>query len=230
MNQYDFTLLTQINWALLALRILVFTKHVFDISISGGRKVANGLLEYSRPNEWLFFEENATPVPAWKFQEGGVASAKVSWRFVPDTWSFYSGTGETLEKQLPWLSAEIKCNNFSLYSLDDFNERVRYFGKEAPSPAVLIGAWSIGKGIMLSQSLDLSLHAIDEYGNDISFPITSKHSAVHNTPVLSETTAPVIAFSGMHVPIVKAEDPEIKRVNDTLDKLSQEFYMEEKSA
>lgn len=167
--------LREVNWTMLAFRILLFVNKVIEVAVSGGKKVTKGLIEYTRPNEWVFYHGSTMPVPGWKFQEGGIGSADVLWRFCPDTLGFYHQPDDFSDRPLNLLSAEIKfaAVKASLYSLDDFIERARYSGPEAPSPSVLVNSWSIVSGVVLSNTIGLTLAVIDGEGNEVSYPIDS---------------------------------------------------------
>jgi hypothetical protein len=169
----NFRMLRDVNWTMVALRVLFFVQTVVDVTLSGTKRAAKLAIEYTRPNEWLFFDGSAVPVPGWKFQEGKAGSAEVVWRFCPDTCSFYREAGQPATERINWLSAEVKYNTISLYSLDEFIERVRYFGNESPSPSVLLGAWSVLSGVVLSQTLGLTLAVINENGEEKTFPAGS---------------------------------------------------------
>jgi hypothetical protein len=193
----NFRILRDVNWTLVALRLLFFVQTVVDVTVSGTKRAAKLAIEYTRPNEWLFFDGSAIPVPGWKFQEGKAGSAEVAWRFCPDTCSFYHEAGQLTTERINWLSAEVKYNNISLYSLDEFIERVRYFGNESPSPSVLLGAWSVLSGVVLSQTLGLTLAVIDENGEEKTFPAGSTVPIVLRgraaTPAVAHAPAPAPA-------------------------------------
>lgn len=148
-----------------AFRVFLALQKVFEILFSTGVFVTNRLVAASRPREFVFFKEYAVPYPAHIVKTVGPGIPSVAWYYNMDTNRLTYDSDDSF-KSVPWLSARIQYNGMNLYSLDDFISEVKYSssGSNAPSPAVLVGAWSLQSGIVLDNKANLELCVITELG------------------------------------------------------------------
>lgn len=160
-------------------------------------KTARRALLLVQPQEYVFFNGYTTPYMSSTVSLEGPGVPQVAWTYNLETNVLLSNATEPL-KSLPWLSASIRYNGLSLYSLDDFVAEVKYASTaESPPPAVVVGSWSLRTGIVLDNQVSLELFIITEDGEEKTVspwsldPITSTLMLELNEPVLTRTFEPM---------------------------------------
>lgn len=157
---------------LLALRAYIFMKTLVNTFMYVSTTVGTALIVAFQPKEYVFFKGYTTPLLLNNVSLTGPGIPEV-------TWTYYEGSN-TLVKglsnesmNLPWLSASVRYNGITLYSLDDFVSNMKFSGDTVPPPAVIVGSWSVKSGVYLDRALPLELLVINEDGDEVAFPIDS---------------------------------------------------------
>lgn len=148
-----------------AFRVFLVLQRFFDVLLSTSTFVATRLIAASRPREFVFFKGYTVAYPAHVVKTVGPGIPSIAWFYNLDMNRLtYESDGPL--KSVTWLSARIQYNGMNLYSLDDFISEVKYSSSrnDAPSPAVLVGAWSLQSGIVLDNKANLELCVITEFG------------------------------------------------------------------
>ena len=188
------------------LQIVVFLKKVFDILLHVSTVTVKNTYRLTRPNEYIFFEKYSIPFASFDLNMVGPGLPSIEWFYNPDTSVFYKSIENTQFSRLPWLAASIYFNEMKLYSMDDFIDTVRYDTESSkmPSPAVLVGAWSLKTGILLDRNLDLVLRVITEDGEETEFnpmSFTSINSTRQNFLLMSNPVAPSVPVAAVPAPV-----------------------------
>jgi len=175
-----------------AFRVFLVLQKVFNALLSGGVFVTNRLVAASRPREFVFFKGYSVAYPAHLVKTVGPGIPSVTWFYNMDTNRLTYDSDDSFES-IPWLSARIQYNGMNLYSLDDFISEVKYSSsrRDAPSPSVIVGAWSLQSGIVLDNNANLELCVITELGEiDVFSPwsftpinATQYHTLPSITPI-----------------------------------------------
>jgi hypothetical protein len=155
-----------------ALRAYIFVKSLMNTFVYVSTTVGKALVVAFQPKEYVFFKGYNTPLLLNNVSLTGPGIPEV-------TWTYYEGSN-TLVKglsnesmNLPWLSASVRYNGITLYSLDDFVSNMKFSGETVPPPAVIVGSWSVKSGVYLDRALPLELLVINEDGDEVAFPIDS---------------------------------------------------------
>lgn len=125
------------------------------------------------PNVFVFFKDSYYAYRLADLQLNAPGSAEVEWYYDAERKLFFqppAGPGST--RHFPYLSAEIKYNDLSLYDISEFIESMHWSGEEAPSADHILGVWMMQKGIVLSKR-HLSLSVINEEGDTVSVALRS---------------------------------------------------------
>jgi hypothetical protein len=86
---------------------------------------------------------------------------------------FTNPKGSSVVSRFPWLSAEIKYLDLTLYDITEFIESLRYCSDQTnyPSAERVISAWSLESGIVLDKVGSLTLSIINEDGDTQHIPL-----------------------------------------------------------
>lgn len=178
-------------------RILFVLKKVYDALSYSGSFVSTRLINAANSRDYVFFSGYSTPHLAHMVKLRAPGTPEVTWSYNMDTKCLTRGTGEV--KNIPWLAASVQFNGMNLYSLDDFISELKYSSSrnEAPSPAVIIGAWTLYSGIVLDNRANLELFVITDEG------VTDTFSPWSFTPI-NYTSSPMIEND---IPVNHSMDP-----------------------
>ena len=147
-------------------RIYLVVRNFLEGLYSVSAKTAQRALLLARPQEYVFFSGYTTPYLAGSVNSMGPGVPSIAWTYNLET-NILSNCAIEQTKSLPWLAASIRYNGLSLYSLDDFVCEVKYSSNSgAPSPAVVVGSWSVRTGIILDNRVSLELFVITEDGEE----------------------------------------------------------------
>lgn len=125
------------------------------------------------PSIFVFFKDSFYAYRLADLQMNAPGSAEVEWYYDADRKLFFEPNSEIRDtKHFPYLFAEIKYNDLSLYDISEFIEEMHWCGREAPSADHILGIWMIQKGIILSKR-HLTLSVIDEDGETTSVALRS---------------------------------------------------------
>ena len=201
------------------LQIVVFLKKVFDILLHVSTVTVKNTYRLTRPNEYIFFDKYYTPFASLDLNMVGPGLPAIEWFYNPDTSVFYKSIENTQFSRLPWLAASIYFNEMKLYSMDDFIDTVRYDTESSkmPSPAVLVGAWSLNRGILLDRNLDLVLRVINEDGEETEFnpmSFTPINSTRQNFLLMSNPVDRPVTTVAPSVPVVTTSVAELYMETD----------------
>lgn len=142
-------------------------------SIVVGKSVVRAL----QPQQYVYFKGSDVPYRAQDYNSAGPGIAPIEWYYDAEKYTFVSSTlyntsTEYETHHLPWLSAEIKYNNMTLYDITDHVEQVRYASSSGSPPAQhVLSAWSLTSGIVLNTEDSLVLHTLNEDGTESQIPI-----------------------------------------------------------
>jgi len=165
-------MLRDIRWDMVAMRVYMAVNYL----AAGTHKLVTRLSETAMPNVWVLFEGYNAFLPLWKVYAKDAATAPIAMYFAPENYAMYLGLESDAKKKLPWLSAQIKYKDITLYSLDEFVEKIRYEDMLVMTPASIVAAWSVTQGVILNTNLELTLEVIDDRANLRHFPISSTSS------------------------------------------------------
>jgi hypothetical protein len=137
---------------------------VLDLIYGFSQRTTRRALLVIQPQEYVFFRGYTTPHLSSTVIKTGPCIPEIDWKYNVET-NLISDGAATVATSLPWLSAAIRYNGLNLYPLDSFINDVKYSSeKGVPSPAIIVGAWSIRTGIVLDNQVDLELFVITEEG------------------------------------------------------------------
>ena len=143
-------------------------------SIGGfGYTVGSGVWKSLQPNLYLFYEGYTYPYKATEFKLSGPGIPKIQWFYDSSKKIFTNPKGSSEISRFPWLSAEIKHLDLTLYDITEFIESIRYCSNETeiPSAEHVISAWSLDSGIVLDKVSQLQLSVINEEGDNKHIPL-----------------------------------------------------------
>lgn len=147
-------------------RIYLVVRNFLEVVYSTSVKTARRALLLTQPQEYVFFNGYTTPYLSSTVSLEGPGVPVVGWIYNLETNTLLHNATEPL-KPLPWLAASIRYNGLSLYSLDDFVSEVKYASASTgPSPAVIVGSWSLRTGIVLDNQVSLELFVITDEGEE----------------------------------------------------------------
>ena len=143
--------------------------------------VGKGVWKTLQPDTYYFFEGYDAAYKATDYSKSGPGIPAVEWVYDSKKKTFVSPMGSPLSHHLPWLSAEIKHANLTLYDITEFVESIRYFHDvgmpsattvtTVPSAEHVLSAWSLESGIVLDKSGSLVLSVINENGEGQEIPL-----------------------------------------------------------
>jgi hypothetical protein len=149
------------------------TKSVTEFTYTVGKSVWKTL----QPDTYYFFQGYDAAYKASDYTRSGPGVPPVEWLYDSKKKTFMNPMGSQRSHHLPWLSAEIKHMNLTLYDITEFVESIRYFHDEGssatwvPSAEHVLSAWSLESGILLDKSGSLVLSVIDENGDGEEIPL-----------------------------------------------------------
>jgi len=155
-----------------ALRTYIFMKTLVNTIVYVSTTVGTALVVAFQPMEYVFFKGYSTPLLLNNVSLTGPGIPEVTWTYYESSNTLVKGLSND-SVNLPWLSATIRYNGITLYSLDDFVSNMKFSGETVPPPAVIVGAWSVKSGVYLDRELPLELLVINEEGDEVAFPIDS---------------------------------------------------------
>ena len=153
------------------------TKSITGFTYTVGKSVWKTL----QPDTYYFFEGYDAAYKASDYTRSGPGVPPVEWVYDSKKKTFMNPMGSQRSHHLPWLSAEIKHMNLTLYDITAFVESIRFFHDEGvpsvpsatsvPSAEHVLSAWSLESGILLNKSGSLVLSVIDENGEGEDIPL-----------------------------------------------------------
>ena len=131
-----------------------------------GYTIGNVVWKTLQPNLYLFYAGYDYPYRASDYRMKGPGIPSIEWFYNSSNKVFTTANGSSMSRRFPWLSAEIKHVDLTLYDITDFVESLRYYNSEetCPSAERVIAAWSLESGIVLDKVGSLKLSVINEDG------------------------------------------------------------------
>lgn len=142
--------------------------YVTSKSIVVGKSVVRSL----QPQHYIYFKGSEVPYRSQDYTVTGPGIAPIEWYYDADKYLFissslYTSSTEYETRHLPWLSAEIKYNDMTLYDITDHVEQVRFASSSgSPPPGHILSAWSLKSCIVLDGKDGLVLHTLNEDGSE----------------------------------------------------------------
>jgi len=138
-----------------------------------GYTVGTGVWKSLQPNLYLFYEGYDYPYKATEFKLSGPGIPSIEWFYDSSKKMFTNSKGSSVVSRFPWLSAEIKHLDLTLYDITEFIESLRYSSDETkyPSAERVISAWSLESGIVLDKVGSLTLSIINEDDDTQHIPL-----------------------------------------------------------
>lgn len=139
-------------------------------------RVGKNLLKSVKTDTYVFFDKNYTPYHTSDFKICGPGIAPLAWNYSSDNRTFTTPNlnedGIVLH-HLPFLAAQIKYGDLILYDITDFVGRVKCFSQRnvTPSPELIVAAWSLESGIVVSQTGLIQLSIITDEGDSKNIPL-----------------------------------------------------------
>jgi hypothetical protein len=141
--------------------------------------VVRGVKRGLRDNIYVFFQGSSYPYYLDDIQMSSPAIPSVEWYYNAKTHTFISGRLYNASQQyhtqhIPYLTAEVKYNDLTLYDISDFIDSVRWAGEEGevmPNADHLVSAWTLSSGIVLQRSEAMALSVINTNGEDMRVPL-----------------------------------------------------------
>lgn len=121
---------------------------------------------------YVFFERNDTPYHTADFKTSGPGISPVAWYYDSKTKTFSNPTFCTSTHHFPMLTAQIKYGDMLLYDISEFVDTLRYNSAgTVPQPELILAAWSLESGVVLSKSNTLKLSTITDEGDNREIPL-----------------------------------------------------------
>jgi len=154
----------QFFWAVLS--------DVGSVAQTVGTSVLRGL----QSKTYIFFQGSSYPLRLHDYTLTGPGVPPVAWYYDADKKIFYSGTvyNTTTEYELhhfEWLAGQIKYNNLTLYDVSDYLQQIKWAGQERPSAAIVMAAWALHSGVVLTLLDGITLFTINEDATETSVPL-----------------------------------------------------------
>lgn len=150
--------------------------------------VGRGVKRSFKEDIYIFFKGSSYPYFAEdvKLNQSGVP--EIDWYYNAATNTFltarlYASSQHYHTHHIPFLTAEVKYNDLTLYDISEFINSVRWAGvddpdghQSEPMPDVdlLLSAWSLSSGIVLKRSEQMNLCVINTDGNEMKIPLRNQ--------------------------------------------------------
>ena len=153
------------------LPVISVVKTLWSVGSSVGGftyNIGSGIWKSLQPSIYIFYEGHDYPYRATDYKMTGPGIPSVEWFYDSSSKTFSTPTGSSSARRFPWLSAEIKHVDLTLYDITDFIDSLRYYNTEesAPSAERIIATWSLESGIVLDKVGSLKLSVINEDGEN----------------------------------------------------------------
>jgi hypothetical protein len=159
------------------LRFLNWSLNSLQSAWSVTKKVSYAVKESMKDEMYVFFNGSSYPYRVKDIHLDHPGTPPIEWYYNASTQSFISSrvynSSQTYQtKHIPYLTAEIKYNDLTLYDASDYINSVRWVGEEMPNARQLISAWTVHSGIVLQVSKDMTLFVIDTDGSERKVSLT----------------------------------------------------------
>ncbi len=156
----------------------IFFQFVWQVLVNATK----GARRTFRDEVYVFFRDSSYPYLLDSIELNKPGMPDVEWYYNAKTHTFL--TARLFEtsvhhhtSHVPYLSAEIKYNDLTLYDVSEFMNGVRWAGEEnAQMPNVdhLVSAWSLSSGVVLQRSPQMRLFVVNTDGNEVGLPLRNE--------------------------------------------------------
>lgn len=140
---------------------------------SVAQTVGTSVLRGLQTQTYVFFQGSTHPHRLQDYTLTGPGVPPVAWYYDATKKTFYSGAiyNTTTEYELhhfEWLAGQIKYNNLTLYDVSDYLQQIKWAGQERPSAALVMAAWALHSGVVLTLLDGITLFTINEDASETS--------------------------------------------------------------
>lgn len=169
-------------------RFMAFTTQALHFLWLLVGNVGRGVKRSFQEDIYIFFKGSSHPYYSndVKLNQSGVP--EIDWYYNAATNTFltsrlYANSQTYHTHHIPFLTAEVKYNDLSLYDISDFINSVRWAGTDdpdghqiepMPNVDVLLSAWSLSSGIVLKRSDQMNLCVINTDGDETKIPLRNQ--------------------------------------------------------
>lgn len=164
------------------LRFFMMTMKFLSASWSVAQKTGRAVRDSFRDELYVFFEGSSFPYKLDDVHLDSPGVPAVEWYYNATTNTFitarlYANSQHFVKHHIPYLAAQIKYNDLTLYDISEFIDSVRWAGEEGevmPNVDHLVSAWTLSSGIVLRRSNTMVLSVINTDGNDAQIPLRNE--------------------------------------------------------
>lgn len=171
-----------IQTALMLLRVFTFLSSFLRGTWSVVQTVGNGLKKSFTDDIYVFFEGSDHPYRLDEIRLDSPGVPHIAWYYNATKNTFvtsrlYNNSQHHSFHHIPFLSAEIKYNELTLFDISEFMNGVRWAGEEEeemPSVNHIVSAWTITSGVVVKRGEGMILAAINSDGNDVNLALRNE--------------------------------------------------------
>jgi hypothetical protein len=139
-------------------------------------RVTKNVVKSIKTDTYVFFDKNYTPYHTSDFKTTGPGIAPIAWHYSSDSLTFSTPNLDEVGivlHPLPFLAAQIKYGDLILYDITEFVGKIKCFSQrhDTPSPELIVAAWSLESGIVVSQTGLIQLSIITDEGDSKNIPL-----------------------------------------------------------
>ena len=164
------------------LRFFMIATEILRASWNVTQKTYVAVRDSFRENVYVFFEGSSFPYKVNDLHLDSPGVPTVEWYYNATTNTFITARLNTnsehfTKHHIPYLAAQIKYDDLTLYDISEFINSVRWAGEEGeamPTVDHLVSAWTLSSGIVLRRSNTMVLSVINTDGNDVQIPLRNE--------------------------------------------------------
>jgi hypothetical protein len=143
---------------------------------SVAQTVGTSVLRGLQSKTYIFFQGSTHPHRLQDYTLYGPGVPPVAWYYDAEKKIFYSGAiyNTTREYELhhfEWLTGEIRYNNLTLYYVTEYLNQIKWAGQEPPSAALVMAAWALHSGVVLTLLDGITLSTINQDASESNLPL-----------------------------------------------------------
>jgi hypothetical protein len=144
--------------------------------------VGRGVKRSFQDDIYVFFKGSSYPYYINDVQLNRSGMPEIEWYYNAATNTFltsrlYTNSQSYHTHHIPFLTAEVKYNDLTLYDVSEFMNSVRWAGEDGepmPDVNILMSAWSLSSGIVLKRSDQMNLVVINTDGIETNVPLRNQ--------------------------------------------------------
>ncbi len=164
------------------LRSFLMTAKCLSSSWTAAQKTGKAVRASFQEQQYVFFEGSSFPYKLDELQLESPGVPAVEWYYNATTNTFitarlYANSQHFTKHHIPYLAAQIKYNDLTLYDISEFINSVRWAGEDGetmPNVDHLVSAWTLSSGIVLRRSSTMVLSVINTDGDDVQLPLRNE--------------------------------------------------------